>query len=326
MAFTNRHNIDLTMAVFLAHNDYDGVNEDASISVTTLLKPTKEIILASRFPQTEPTSDISLQIASSIGSAIHAGIERAWKDNPKETLKLLGQPAAVYDTLRINPEDNDDDYFNVFIEQRASREINGFTINGKYDFIIDGVVEDIKTTSTFSWMKRVNDEKYILQGSMYKWLNPEKVTEDYIKIHFVFTDWTKLDYIKNPKNYPPLRIMTRTFKCLSPTDTQNWVIAKLRQLHKHWQLPQEELPVCGPTELWQDSPVYKYYKSGNTNGRATAVCKTPQEADIKRRENGGMGVVLTVYGKPKACKWCTALHACTQGQNYVLSGEINLDD
>ena len=80
MAFTNRHNIDLTMAVFLAHSDYDGVNEDASISVTTLLRPLKEIILSNRFPQTDPTSDISLNIASSIGSAIHAGIERAWKD------------------------------------------------------------------------------------------------------------------------------------------------------------------------------------------------------------------------------------------------------
>ena len=326
MAFTNKHNIDLTMAVFLAHHDYDGINKDNAISVTTLLRPIKEIILSNRLPEDSGSIDVSSRIASCLGTAVHNAIEHAWKSNPQELLKQLGQPKAVYETVRINPPDADDDYFNVFIEQRSQKEIDGFIINGKYDFVVDGVVEDVKTTSTYSWTNRVNDEKYKLQGSLYRWLNPEIAHEPYMKIHFVFTDWSKLESIKKPKEYPPLRIMTKQFTTLSIGDTENWVRAKLREIKSYWDKPQDALPVCSPSDLWQGNPVYKYYKTGNVEGRATRVCDTPAEADRVRRENGGMGIVLPVYGKPKACKYCSALQICNQGQNYVRTGQIDLDD
>lgn len=317
----------MSMAVFLAHDEYDGINQDNSISVTTLLKPTKEIILSHRVPPNTQSADVSGLIASRYGTCIHNGLEAAWlSPKLKQTLQQLGYPKRIYEDVRINPEVVDEDYFNVFIEQRVTKEINGFKVNGKYDLIVDGTVEDLKTTSTYSYIKSVNDRKYELQGGLYRWLNPDKVTEDTMKIHFVFTDWSKLELLKRPKVYPPLRIMTKEFKCMSPTDAHTWLVKKLLELSRYWESPQKDLPICTPKDLWQDDPVYKYYLSGDTTGRATAVCKTPAEADRKRREKGGMGVIIPVYGKPKACKFCKALSLCEQGKSYAINGLIDLEN
>ena len=46
--FTNNADIDLSVAVWLAHDDYDYVTKPNYISVTTLIKPIRQIILRGR--------------------------------------------------------------------------------------------------------------------------------------------------------------------------------------------------------------------------------------------------------------------------------------
>ena len=55
--FSNNSNITLSMAVWLATDDYD--HNDKVISVTTLLKPIKQTVLAARVDLTElPKADL----------------------------------------------------------------------------------------------------------------------------------------------------------------------------------------------------------------------------------------------------------------------------
>ena len=74
--YSNLTNLPLPIAAWLAHDTYD--REAAGISATTLMKPTRQIILSKRLPPGEGITDISGMIKSRIGTAIHDAIERAW--------------------------------------------------------------------------------------------------------------------------------------------------------------------------------------------------------------------------------------------------------
>ena len=321
---TNNNNIDLAMAVFLATDFYDGIVADNAISVTTLLKPTKAIILAKRV-QGIMEADIASKIPSAFGTALHDAIEKAWLHEPQEAMRMLGYPERVVEGVRVNPTTEDEDAIDVFLEQRVSKEFRGFLINGKYDMIMDGKIHDYKTTGTYTWIKDTNKDKYIKQASLYRWLNPEKISNHEVRINFIFTDWSKLGYIKSPKTYPAMRIMHRDYKLDSIQDTERWVIAKLKEIADLHDADEGDMPRCTPADLWQGDPVYKYYKDANNRKRSNGNFSSPMEAERKRRESGGMGVVIPVYDTPKACLYCDAITACKQAQSYIASGQLKVE-
>jgi hypothetical protein len=103
----------------------------------------------------------------------------------------LGIPQHVIDKIRVNPDTpGDDPRFDVYLEQRSKKTVGKWTISGKFDFVHEGRVKDIKTTKTYNWIKGSNDEKYMIQGSIYRWLNPEIITDDFVDIMMIFTDWS----------------------------------------------------------------------------------------------------------------------------------------
>lgn len=70
---TNNKNIPLVLAVWLGDDNYAYDSRPNVISVTTLLKSTRQIILSRRLPaDTANTQDVSERIASALGQALHA--------------------------------------------------------------------------------------------------------------------------------------------------------------------------------------------------------------------------------------------------------------
>ena len=87
--YSNQTNLPLPIAVWLAHDTYD--REAAGLSATTLMRPTRQVILAKRVPPGEGIVDVSGMIKSRIGTAIHDAIEGAWvSDKLDNTLRNLG--------------------------------------------------------------------------------------------------------------------------------------------------------------------------------------------------------------------------------------------
>ena len=327
--FTNKQNIDLPLAVWLASDEYEGVNEHDTFSASTLLKSTKEIVLSERIsaPLENAKVDLSTKIASRMGTAIHTAIEESWvSPTLDETLKALGYNEHHIQKLRVNPDIHEPSAFNVYLEQREFKDFEGFRINGQYDFIFDGEIHDIKTTGAFTWTNATKSEDYSLQGSIYRWLNQDKATASTVTIHFVFTDWNKLDSIKNPRSYPDSRIKSKQYDLLTIPETEQWLRNKLNEIVKYRNLLQSEMAPCTPEQLWQGKPVYKYYKDSNNTKRSNGNFDSPEGAYNKLHESGGVGVVLTVYGKPKKCKFCPALSICEQGQGYLANGDIKLEN
>lgn len=323
--FTNHQNIPLSVAMWLAHDDYDHNDSPNYISATGLLKSIRQTVLTSRLPKDSSPVDISALVPSSLGTAIHNDIEKAWTTKYKDTLKKLGYPQRLIDRVEVNPDPNNtgEDVIPVYLEQRAEKEICGFTVSGKFDFVGEGRVEDFKSTSTFTYMNKSKDEDYILQGSIYRWLNPEIITQDSMAIQFIFTDWSAARVkSEGARGYPASRTLEYRLPLKSIVETEAWITRKLTQIKQFSQIAEEQLPFCTDKELWRKEPVYKYYKNPEKMSRATKNFETLSEANTRLAQDGGVGIVVEKKGEVVACKYCDAFDLCTQKDKYIADGTL----
>jgi hypothetical protein len=318
---TNRTDIPLALAVWLLHDEYDFINAPNYISATTLMKPIRQIVLPGRIPLDEQSMDVSELIASALGKSLHDSIEKSWVKGYRRSLKLLGYPDNVINRVLVNPEPAQikPDSIQIWIEHRAIRKFNGFTIGGKFDLCTEGILQDNKSTSVYAWIKGSKDDDYRLQGSLYKWLNPDKVTEDFIRINFIFTDWQKAKAKWDP-TYPQSRLQHRDVTLWSPQETETWIRRKLDLIKKYRDVPEEQIPECTDEELWRSDPQFKFYsdpaKANIPGARATRNFDTMAEARQFQTEKGGKGAIKTVLGEVQRCNYCNAFSICKQKDKY----------
>ena len=321
--YANTSSVPLSLAVFLATDNYD--HEENTISATSLIKPLRQIVLSARVPEDMTPLDLVNLVPSRMGSAIHDAIERSWKDNYQVALDSLGYPKRVIEKIRINPkpEELTDGQIPIYLEQRAHKQVGKFLISGKYDFIGDGRVEDFKSTSTFTAMNNTNDEKYIWQGSIYRWLNPQIITKDEMAIQFIFTDWSKAKAMQDPK-YPQQRIQQRILPLKSIQETDAFIKRKLGQIEQYWDVPEEQIPLCTDADLWRSEPVFKYYKNPEKRARSTKNFDNRHDAQLRYIEDGSVGIVVEQPGQVTACKYCSAFAVCSQKDALIASGDLAL--
>ncbi|SUA63243.1 Uncharacterised protein [Oligella urethralis] len=329
--YINTEQIHPVLGVFLAGScySYDFSNpEPNEISVTSLIKPVKRTLLSQRVPMDLAKADLLGNVQRSIGTAIHNEIESSWKNSHKEALADLGYPESIINRFLINPkpEELTPASIPVYIENRSRKEnvYKDYVVTGKYDFIFNGVVVDIKTTSTYSYMADSSSNDYILQGSMYRWLNPEKITEDYMTIAYIFTDYSQTRANTNP-DYPQQRIATRDFHLMTYQETERWIKERLFLLDSLKNSPEADMPDCTDEELWRTETVYKYYKDPSKTTRSTRNFTSKQEAMVYMATKGnGKGIILDVPGEVRACKYCPAFPICEQKDSLIASGDLVL--
>lgn len=315
----NEANIPLALAVWLIHDEYDYIHDSNYASATGIMKPLQQIILSERVPPDIQTGDLQDYIARAMGNSIHAGVEKAWTQGYREGLSRLGYPQEAIDRVLINPTEvqarTSKDPILVYVEQRSVRVLDGMRIGGKFDLIVDGVLNDTKTTSVWGYIKGNRTEEHQLQGSIYRWLNPEKVTEDFIRINYVFTDWQK-SQVSTIEGYPKTKIVAKDIPLLSLEDTENWLINKIRQIRKYRDAPQGEIPLCTREDLWIGESQFKYYSDPTkTDGRATKNFGQDKTAAYQFMAEKGKGTVKEFVGEPKRCGYCSAYPICKQRES-----------
>jgi len=321
--YTNPSNLPLSIAIWLMHDEYEHDYRPNVLSATSIIKPIRELVLAasSNNVTEEVTVDISSLIASKIGTSIHNNIEYAWKNSDvKKALKALNHSNKLIDNITINPKEVKEGDFPIYFENRVEKEIDGFIISGKYDFIENGTLTDFKSTKVYTWISGSNTEQYQIQGSIYRWLNPDKITNDIFYINYIFTDWSKKEAIKD-SNYPQERVLSKAYTLMSIEDTEEYLRNKLNSI-KHYLKYPEELPECTKEQLWQDDTVYKYYKKSDAS-RATKVSKNYYEVYDKYIQDGSIGNIITFPGKVRKCTFCTASNHCEQRNQLFQEGLID---
>lgn len=325
MQITNDFNIDDILGVWLLNDEYQNGKEQFPdkelFSATSLLKPIQQYVLTNRIPYEQKVVDLSHLIASRLGNAIHDSIEKAWTNNYQKALKQLGYSDADIATVRINPkpEELNDSIFPVYLEQRYFKELDEYVISGQIDQCIGHQLCDIKSTSTFIYMNQKKDEDYKLQGSIYRWLNPNVIKDDKMKIHFIFTDWQSFK-AKQDSKYPQTRVLTQEFELHSLEYTENYIRERIRLIKENEKQVGKNILRCTDKELWRNEPEFKFYrdasKAGVAGSRSTKNFKDLNEALNYQAELGGIGKIITVESEPKACLYCSAFELCSQRKEY----------
>ena len=323
--YTNNNNISLPLAVFLMYDDYNYDERNNAISATGLIRPIRQLVLTQQNPTEAKTVEISELVASRMGNAIHKGCEVAWTDLPtvKKAVKALGANDDAADSIRINPPYLKEGETAVYVEQRVEKTIGDFIISGQYDLVLDGVLNDFKSTSVWTYIFDSSADSYIKQGSIYKWLSPDKITSDYININYIFTDWSAAK-AREKKDYPQFKALTKKYDLWSIEETENWIRNKLDAYKLHLNTSQEGLPECTDEELWATEETFKYYKNPNKLDRSTKNFKTMDEALIRKSEDGDVGIIKTVPGTVKHCPYCPVVNICTQAEAMRVSGRLIL--
>ena len=314
MIITNRTDIPLPIQVWAINDNYDYVEDSAYFSVTQLLKPVRQIVLQKRVDYDSLTKDVEDYLATAMGNSIHDSVEKAWKQNYKKCLMQLGFNENVVAKYKINPvkEELNEGDIPIYLEQRSVREMNGYKIGGKFDFVANGLLHDIKSTTTMKYKKGSSDKDYQLQGSLYRWLNQDIIEDDFIRISFVFTDWSKLNALKDPSGYPQTRSLYKDIPLLSVEETEKWLSNKLDSIKKYMDTEEKDLPKCTDEELWRTPTVYKYY-SNPAATRATKNFDSYTEGyKYWQFDKKGVGVLRTVVGEARRCKYCSASSICSQ--------------
>lgn len=319
----NVSDVPLSLAVFLASDNYDYNDDPNTISATTLLKPLRQIILPARIPVGEGLVDLAAMMSNRLGAAVHDAIERSWKENYRPAMEALGYPKHVIDRIAINPSPELLKSFPgiipIYLEQRLKKQLGKWTVTGKFDFIGEGRVQDFKTASVWSYQNQVNADKQTLQGSLYRWLDPELITQDEMDIIHIFMDW-KAGMVRTDPAYPPQRYKRQIFPLLPLAKTESFIRSKLEQIDQHWETDEPDLPPCDDVELWRSEPVFKFYKNGDINAkRSTKNFDNRQDAVLFA---AGAGAIKEVPGQVTACKYCPAFAICTQKDELIRSGDL----
>ena len=320
--FTNKQQLSLPLAVFLVNDTYDYDSRDTAISTTAILRSIRSIVLSMQHDTLEKEVDIIDLAASKLGTAFHDACESAWK-NP-EALKIALTAIGKEDwqnRIKVNSSVLSKEDIPIYIEQRHEKQLGEYTITGKYDVVVNGRLSDYKSTSVYSVIFGSNDQKYVLQGSIYRWLSPDIITDDHMDIEFIFTDWSKAKALQQ-KDYPQNRVMTKAYPLMSLEATEQWLTAKLKEIHTYRSAEQETLPECTDEELWATPTVYKYYKNPSKLDRSTKNFDTLDAANARLTSEGSVGIVNEVKVQVKACTYCNALNVCNQAKQLIMQGRL----
>lgn len=313
MKYTNDRNLPLSLSVWLATDNYTGGSPDPkTISATTLLKPIKEIVLSTMHP-VKVKPDIADLRAARTGTAVHSSISQAWTNSMSrmEALLSLGYPAKTAQNLRVNPDVHDEAYYNVYVEQRTTRKLAGWTITGEFDFHSEETFQDFKNTSVYSYTSGVNDKKYIAQMSIYRWLFPNLPSNGTGMIHFLFSDWKASNSYQD--NYPTSDIANKTYRLWDTNHTERWISNRLQLIDQaiNGYPDQTTMPTCGNEETWTSASTFKYYSKVGAV-KATKVCGSAMEA-FTMLQDKGCGEVREFKGNPMYCSnYCSAREICEQ--------------
>jgi hypothetical protein len=286
----------------------------------------RQIVLSQQNKQILKKVDLVDLVASRMGSAIHDGCEKAWKDraNVDKALRVMGANEYAIDNIVVNPVAVQPGQLPIYVEQRTEKTLLEMIISGKFDLVLDGILNDYKSTSVWGYIFDSNAENYTKQGSIYKWLNPDKITSDYININFIFTDWSAIKARSDPSRYPQQRVTTKAYPLWSIPQTEAWISERISVYKSLQNASQDQLPKCTDDELWASKTTYKYYKNPQAAGKSTKNFICMDDAIARKANDGDVGRIDTIMGEVKACRYCPVVGICKQAEDFLASGRLLL--
>lgn len=274
-------------------------------SCTTILKPTRQIILERRYND-EIEQDVSDMIWMIFGIAVHSIIENSQEDDgqfKEEKLRVdLGQ------------------YW---------KELDGYYLSGRSDLmdLLEKEIVDWKTCS--AWKVIYKDfEDWRKEMLIYAWMVKDMEFDiDKAKAIAFIKDHNKTK-AETDSQYPDLPIWVEKFKFNDKAfkEIEKFIKEKFIELKKYEQVKDDELPMCSMEERWNDGDSYVVIKKGNK--RATKIHSTMEEAqkhlDNLEKDYPGVYEIQARLGEDKKClKYCSCCQFCPYYRSKYMKGEEN---
>lgn len=275
MLITNKHNLPQALVDVIKDGLYEPKND--TYSVTTLLNPTRQIILGRRHYD-EIEQDANEMMNMLIGTAVHSLIEKMDKTGMSEMYLKEGKLTGKCDLY----------------------DAETFTL------------VDYKTATTWKIIHQ-DFEDWRKQGLMYAWLLiKSKYYVERLKFHAILKDWSPREARKDP-NYPQAQVWTWEYKVSAQdiTEIENFIIDKISELELYKNVSDDDLPVCSDEDCWYTGTKWAVYKN-STDAKAQRVFDSePEASGYLINKLNGKGVIEYRKGEYRrcqdycnVCKWC----------------------
>ena len=274
-------------------------------SCTTILKPTRQIILERRYGD-QIEQDVSDMCWLIFGIAVHSVIENSQEDNGQFKEEKLKVDLGKY-----------------------WEELKGYYLSGRSDMIdlIKKMIIDWKTCS--AWKVIYKDfEDWRKEMLIYAWAVKD-IGFDIDKAEAIafIKDHNKTKS-KTDSQYPKLPIWVEKFKFNKKSfqEIEQFIYNKFMELKKYENAPDEELPMCTDEERWREPTKYAIKKK--VNKTASKIHDTLEEAEehLKNLEIGYPNIyeIEVREGTDKRClEYCSCCEFCPYYKEKYMKGEEN---
>lgn len=301
MILTNKYNLP-EQFVNAVNKDY--IPTPQQYSVTTLLNPSRQVILSRRY-NSEIEEDVSDMIYAILGTAFHSLLE--------------------------NSKENDDELKEEYLKQELScldERLKDYRLSGKADLYNakENKIIDFKTTSSFKFVLK-DFEDYRMQLLMYAWLfNKIGFKTDKGQIIAILRDWQK-SKAKFDSSYPQSQVQTIEFKFTDKDfeEIEKFIATKFIELKNCESLKDEDLPLCSMEDRWNDGNKYAVKKKGNK--RADRVFDSEEEAREYLADKENTHEIEVRPGEDRRClEYCSCCKFCTYWQKtYGQKEEVKYE-
>ena len=262
-------------------------------SVTTLLNPPRIVHLNKRHSDT--ISDPDTMFPSMIGTGVHAYIEQCLKQ---------------VEGYRV--------------EQRLTHTIEDRIITGTFD-ILDSTnkITDIKTCKVWKTIFDPDMVEWHQQQNIYAYLLHLKGIEvTGIDIQAIYLDWIE-SKAQRDSGYPQQPDPVYKLDLWPYKQTEEFLVERIRLMKANEEVPDDELPLCAPEEMWEEPTKFACMKSKDA-ARAGRVLDNLNDAIRYMKNTKGFGdgsYVEIRYGRRKRCeKYCEVREFCNHYKSYQSRG------
>lgn len=292
---TNKLNLPKQL-VDLISSDYQP--KEHQYSCTTILKPTRQVILERRHND-EIEQDVSEMVWCIFGILAHSVIENSQEDVGQFKEEKLKVDLGKY-----------------------CKELEGYYLSGRSDMIdlLDKCITDWKTASC--WKVIYKDfEDWRKEMLIYAWAVKDMGFEiDKAQAIAFLKDHNKTK-AKVDSSYPQLPVWVEKFKFTDKDfkDIEEFIKNRFLELKKYEDVPDKELPMCSMEERWNDGNKYIVIKKGNK--RATKIHETLEEAqkhlDNLEKDYPNVYEIQERIGEDKKClEYCSCCKFCDYWRNH----------
>lgn len=267
-------------------------SKEGCVSVTELLRGTKQIILSDRHWD-EMSEDVSDRMWALFGTAVH---------------KLLEEK---------NPD--------AFTEERFEAKVGSKTVTGQVDLydLKEKTITDYKTASV--WKVIHGDfEDWRKQGLAYAYLMKQSGLEiKRCRFIAIMRDWSQSEAKRKP-DYPQSQVYVYEFDVTENglEEIKAFIEAKVADIEANESKPDDEIPECTAKERWASEDSFAVKKQGRkTAVKANITDRAEAEALAAGIEGG---YVEERKGKSARCLgYCSCCDFCKFYKEICQGGEDN---